>query len=195
MVSSPSSTTLRADAERNRLAVICAAAAVFSERGLDAPLEEVAREARVGIATLYRRFPTRASLVEAVFDEKMAAYAHQARLAADRSLTEPWDALASYVTYILTQQARDPAFAEVLIAPDSGSPVFATLQRRAFVSTVLLAERVREAGVVRADFDHSDLFVMTLANRGIVQSAGAGRAEASRRFCALILDGFRASRS
>jgi hypothetical protein len=124
----------------------------------------------------------------------MAAYAEQAEIAAERSRTDPWEALSDYVTYIMAEQAKNPAFAEVLIAPQTGSQLFAELQRQAFVSTVALAERVREAGVVRPDFDHSDLFMVVLANKGLVETSGPARVEASARFCALILGGFRMPR-
>src|SRR5437763_11048684 len=66
---------LRVDAARNRTAVVEAARAVFAERGLDVPLEEIAQRAGVGIATLYRRFPTREALIAASFEPLMAAYA------------------------------------------------------------------------------------------------------------------------
>ena len=66
---------LRADAERNRQRLIAAAREVFAERGLDVPIEDIARHAGVGVATLYRRFPTRADLIAGAFEAKMAAYA------------------------------------------------------------------------------------------------------------------------
>lgn len=182
---------LRVDAARNRLALVCAAATVFGRRGTEAPLEEVAREAGVGIATLYRRFETRDALIEAVYLEKMSAYVEQAKLAAERSRTDPWGALSAYVTYIMSEQAQDPAFAEVLIAPQKGSELFADLQLRAFASTVALAERARNAGVVRPDFDHSDIFMVTAANKGLVETLGNARKEVSARLCTVVLDGFR----
>src|SRR5688572_7138209 len=90
-------TPLRADAERNRSAVVCAASSAFRSSGLAAPLEDIARLAGVGIATLYRRFPTREALIEAVFEAQMAAYAERAEAAAERSLTEPWPAFEDHV--------------------------------------------------------------------------------------------------
>ena len=66
---------LRADAQRNRDALVAAAERVMGRRGLDAPLDEIAMAAGVGNATLYRHFPTRRDLVQAVFAEQMARYA------------------------------------------------------------------------------------------------------------------------
>jgi AcrR family transcriptional regulator len=71
----PDERPLRADAERNRTAIVQAARSVMGRHGLDAPLDEIAQAAGVGNATLYRRFPTRRDLVAAVFAEEMSRYA------------------------------------------------------------------------------------------------------------------------
>ena len=72
---------LRADAARNRAAIVAVARDVFAEQGLEAPLEAIAARAGVGIATLYRRFPTREKLVAAALTEKVAEYAEAAERA------------------------------------------------------------------------------------------------------------------
>jgi AcrR family transcriptional regulator len=190
-----SSAPLRVDAERNRLALVCAAAAVFARSGTLAPLDEIAREAKVGIATLYRRFPNRASLLEAVFEEKMRDYAERAAEAAELAFSEPWRALEGYVTHLMDEQARDPAFAEILVAPMKGSRLFVALHRTALTSTLALVERVKAAGVVRDDFEHADLLLLSLANAGISRSAGESAGEASRRLCAYMLDAFKPTTS
>jgi AcrR family transcriptional regulator len=187
----PNPPALRVDAERNRLALIDAATTVFARRGMEAPLDEVAREAGVGIATLYRRFPERTQLVEAVFEQRMRLYADHAVAAAARALLEPWDAFRDYVTFIFEQQATDTAFADVLIAPLTGSPVFADMHRAAFQATITLVARAHEAGAIRADFSHADLYLATLANAGLVKAARSSGPEASRRLCAYLLESFR----
>src|SRR5579859_4938811 len=95
-ISSKSSPVLRADARRNRLQVLAAAAQVFVEQGADAPLDEIARRAGVGIATLYRRFPDRAALARAVALDVLARTAHAAR-AAETEEADPFDGLARYM--------------------------------------------------------------------------------------------------
>src|SRR5262249_37244893 len=89
---------LRRDAERNRLRLLEAAREVFGERGCDASLEEIARRAGVGIGTLYRRFPTRETLIEALFAEKAYDYvrASETALAAD----DAWEGFAGFVERI-----------------------------------------------------------------------------------------------
>src|SRR6195952_4312092 len=86
---------LRSDAERNRERVIGAARGVFAEQGLDASTNEIARRAGVGVATLFRRFPTRDDLIAATFADKMHAYAH----AIDTALADPdpWQGFCGYI--------------------------------------------------------------------------------------------------
>jgi AcrR family transcriptional regulator len=187
----PPVTALRVDAERNRRALVCAASAVFQRSGTGAPLDEVAREAGVGIATLYRRFPDREALIEAVFEEKMHDWADRAAAAANRALREPWEALEEYVTHIMRAQAEDAAFADVIIAPLTGSALFAGYHGRALASTITLVKRAKAARVVRADFEHADLYLLTLANAGLIHTAGDSATEASRRLCAYMLESFR----
>src|SRR5262249_12878918 len=86
---------LRVDAERNRAAILAAAREVFAEQGLEAPLEEIAARAGVGIATLYRRFPTRAHLVAAALVEKVTQYAEAAEQAL--AVPDPWAGFTSFV--------------------------------------------------------------------------------------------------
>src|ERR1700735_4294889 len=89
---------LRADAARNRAAIVAVARDVFAEHGLEAPLEVIAARAGVGIATLYRRFPTREKLVAAALVEKVTEYAEAARQAL--ATPDPWDGFAGFVERI-----------------------------------------------------------------------------------------------
>ena len=101
--------TLRADAARNRQAIVEAARAVFAEQGLDAPLDEIAKRAGTGNATLYRRFPQRADLVAAVFADRMAE--HVAAVEAGLADDDPWRGFASYIEAVGAMQARDHGIA------------------------------------------------------------------------------------
>src|ERR1700722_5589931 len=86
---------LRRDAARNRQRVLKAASEVFTERGLDVSLDEVARHAGVGVGTVYRRFRTKEDLVEALFVERIEAVAALAEDAAEAP--DPWSGLASFL--------------------------------------------------------------------------------------------------
>src|SRR5215207_10413252 len=103
---------LRADAERNRERVLSAARKVFAEQGLDASTNEIARRAGVGVATLFRRFPTRDDLVAAAFADKMTAYITAAEDAL--AAPDPWQGFCDYIEGVCRLQAEDRGFADVL---------------------------------------------------------------------------------
>jgi AcrR family transcriptional regulator len=104
--------TLRADAERNRERIVTAAQEVFAEWGLNAALEKIARRAGVGIATLYRRFPSRANLIAASFERKMADYAAAAEHALDNP--DPWTGFCWLINKICAMQAADAGLKDLI---------------------------------------------------------------------------------
>src|SRR5271168_97694 len=106
----PASVTrpLRRDAQRNRDAIVAAARVIFAEHGLEAPLEAVARTAGVAIGTVYRNFPARLDLIEALFAEKLQDWitAGEQALAMD----DPWEGFAFYLEKMCELQASDRGF-------------------------------------------------------------------------------------
>jgi len=187
------SQTLRADAERNRQAIICAAEKVFALEGTGVTLEHIAGEAGVGVGTIYRRFQTIGDLVAVVFEEKMMRYAERTEQAAERARTAPWEAFRDYVWFILEQQANDIAFSDVILSPRRGSEPFRQQTRRALRASVQLVERVRQTGAIRPDFDHSDLYILMQANAGLVKGTQRSAPESWKRFGDYMLQGFRRS--
>src|SRR3954462_1888894 len=101
---------MRSDARRNRERVLVAAEDVFSEMGLRASIEEVARRAGVGVGTVCRHFPTKQALVEAVLEAMYESLAHDAQEALDRS--DPGEAFRTFFTSLSEFQARHRALAE-----------------------------------------------------------------------------------
>ncbi|GEK81342.1 TetR/AcrR family transcriptional regulator [Agrococcus baldri] len=183
---------LRADAERNRRAIIAAAATVFAQEGTAVTLERIAAAAGVGVGTVYRRFASVQDLVAVVLEEKMRAYADRTERAAADAAGQPWEAFRDYVMFLLEQQAADLAFSDVLLAPRGASDVFQAEKARAFRASVELVGRVREAGAVRAEFDHSDLLLMQHANAGLLRGTQRAAPQAWRRFGEYMLEAFRA---
>src|SRR3954470_2562462 len=181
--------TLRADAARNREAILEAARAVFAEQGLDAPLDEIAKRASTGNATLYRRFPTRGDLVAAVFADRMAE--HVAAVEAGLADDDPWDGLASYIRAVGVMQARDRGIAD-LVTMHVSAPEIEELRARAYDGLIRLVARAHEAGVLRADFPDQDVVLLLMANAGLIERAHGITEEASARLIALLLDGLRA---
>ena len=181
---------LRADAARNREAIVEAARAVFAEQGLDAPLDEIAKRAGTGNATLYRRFPARSDLVAAVFAERMAAHLEAVETALNND--DPWNGFASYIRTVASMQARDRGIADLVTMDLSSAPEIEQLRGRAYDGLIRLVARAHQAGALRADFTDQDVVLLLMANAGLVERAHGITDEASARLTALLLDGLRA---
>jgi AcrR family transcriptional regulator len=181
---------LRADAARNRQALLSAARTVMSEQGLDAPLDEIARRAGVGNATLYRRFPTRTELIVAVCEDRMAEHVH----AVEEALAEPdsWEALRHYITAAGALQARDRAIADLVTLDVSSAPDIGRLRVRAVRGVETLIKRAKAAGTLRADCTAEDVLILLQSNAGLIERTNGAAASASQRLVHLLLDGLRA---
>lgn len=184
---------LRADAERNRLAIVCAAGSLFARAGTGVTLEQVATAAGVGVGTVYRRFATVDDLLAVVLEEKMRRYADRAESAATRAEHEPWAAFSEWVLFSVEEQATDLAFSDVLLSTTAISDSFAQEFERTLRASVRLVERARSAGVIRPDFDHSDLLLLQHANAGLIRATHEKAPEAWRRFADYMLQAFRVS--
>ena len=181
---------LRADAARNRQALLSAARTVMSEQGLDASLDEIARRAGVGNATLYRRFPTRTDLIVAVCEQRMAEHMH----AVEEALAEPdsWDALRHYITAAGALQASDRAIADLVTLDVSSAPEIERLRVRAVRGVETLIKRAKAAGTLRADCTAEDVLILLQSNAGVIERSKGAAASASQRLVHLLLDGLRA---
>ena len=104
---------LRKDAERNRQRILKAAEKVFTERGLEATLDDVARQAGVGVATVYRRFPDKASLTDAMFEERINILCDLATQALDAN--DPWEGLAGFMETAAEMLTRDRGLRQLLM--------------------------------------------------------------------------------
>jgi AcrR family transcriptional regulator len=178
----------RADSARNRQALIDAAKAGFAEVGLNVSLEEIARRAGVGIGTLYRHFPTREAVVEAVYRREVEQLAEAApqlleTLPAAGALHK-WMHL--FVDYIATKR---------LIAPSLGaaaartSPLYATSAELITRAITMLVRRAVASGEVRKDIDPSDLLrAMVGVSYG---NPDAGWQASARRLIDILMDGLR----
>ena len=180
---------LRVDAERNRGRILEAAEAAFATRGLDVPLEDVAEHAGVGIATLYRRFPSRDDLIVACFERRLAEYA----LAAEEALRAPdgWTGLCAYVERICAMQAADRGVKDVLTRTFPNAKALEAHRTRGYELSVRLIERAQAEGSLRPDVVPEDLVLLLMANAGVVQGTGVAAPDAWRRYIRLMLDGFR----
>src|SRR4051794_28206828 len=179
---------LRADAARNRDAIVGAARTVFAEQGLSAPLDEIARRAGVGNATLYRRFPTRDELVQAALLDPMTEYV----AAAEEALADPdpWAGFRDYVLRLFQLQARNRGLADLLVTTIRTSDgELERLRGAALELTKQLIARAQEAGELRVDFRHQDLPLLLMANAGLVQRPQPAAPDSWRRVAVFVLDG------
>lgn len=181
----------RADAQRNRQALLDAAYATFAEHGLDASLDQIAQRAGVGNATLYRHFGSRCGLVVAAMVAEMTRYAEAAEAAARAQ--DPWQGLAGYVTAIAAMQARNRGLADLVTSEAVQSPEVDALRSRARRATIRTIRRAQRAGALRADFTPQDVLLILMANAGVVARTGAHAEVTSRRVVGLLLDGLRAT--
>lgn len=180
---------LRADAERNRVALLAAAREVFSEHGLEASLDEIARRARVGNATLYRRFPTRLDLIAAVFADRQATQVEMAQRALQQS--DPWAGFVGYLTALCELQATDRGLGELLVSVDfDGDDRIAQLRATSRRRAREVIKRAQDAGRLRTDFELDDLIRLMMANAGVVQRSTDP--EGWRRHLTLVLEGLTA---
>jgi AcrR family transcriptional regulator len=184
---------LRKDAEINRERILEAAHAAFRMRGLDVPLEEIARRAGVNIATLYRRFPDRETLIEAILADRMAEFA----AAAEEALlaTDPWEGFRGLMEHVCGMQADDQGVTEAFTTCFPGARSLEAPRARAMAATDRVIERAKACGALRADFTGQDLTLILMANAGVLSSTRREAPEAWRRLVALVLDACRVDRT
>ncbi|AHH96522.1 TetR family transcription regulator [Kutzneria albida DSM 43870] len=181
---------LRADAVRNRNRILEVARKLFAERGLDVPMAAVARHAGVGVATLYRRFPTRESLITEVFADQFAACVS----VVDDALADPdpWRGFCTVIERVCAMQAVDRGFSAAVVAAFPGAFDVEQERDRALRGFAELTRRAKENGRLRADFAQDDLTLLLMANCGIIAATAETAPAASRRLVAYLLDGLRA---
>lgn len=182
--------SLRRDAERNRSRILAAARAVFAAEGLDASMASVARQAGVGIATIFRHFPAKEDLVAAVFADRLDAYAEAARAALAEP--DPWQGLAGFIETLCAMQAADYGFADLLTMTFPAACGQEKRRREAYLGAVQLIDRAKAAGRLRADFTPEDLMLLIMANAGVISATEADAPGAWRRVVALLLQAYQA---
>jgi AcrR family transcriptional regulator len=175
----------RADARRNYDKLIAAGREAFTESDNAASLEDIARRAGVGIGTLYRHFPTRTDLIEAVYVEEVETLC---RSADDLSDAPPWDALVGWLHRFIGYVATKHALAEELFAvADRDSEVFKSCRGAFYAAGEPLLQRAQAAGAVRPDVSIDDVVKMV---GGISKIQGTDP-ETVDRILSVALDGLR----
>ena len=174
---------LRADARRNRESILKAARAVFSARGREAHLEEVAKRAKVGMGTVYRHFPTKEALLEAIAREQFNTLTEWAREAQDAP--DPGPALEALLWRGAELQANDRSLMEAVA---DFKPSVARQAEELQSCTAALLTRGKAEGHFRADATGQDIQLMMCGLGSVMQMGGDGW----RRYLTVMLDGMRA---
>jgi AcrR family transcriptional regulator len=175
----------RADARRNYEKLVSAAREAFADDGTSASLEDIARRAQVGIGTLYRHFPTRQHLLEAVYLDEVEAIC---RSAADLADLEPWDALVAWLRQFVGFAATKRAIAQEMLATiGSDAVVFRTCRGAIATAGDSLLGRAQAAGAARADANFTDIGRLL----GGISSIQADP-EQIERILDIVIDGLRA---
>jgi AcrR family transcriptional regulator len=189
----PEQRPLRRDAERNRRRILEAAAEVFGERGLGATLDAVAERAGVGVGTVYRRFPDKEALVDALFEDRI----DEVRAIADEAALIPdgWEALATFMERALEMHCHDRALKELVFSTAHGQDRVARARERIKPAVDALFERARASGKLRADLDVNDLPILQLMVTAVIDYAQDAAPGVWRRYLAIMLDGLRAEQT
>jgi AcrR family transcriptional regulator len=178
----------RADAQRNRARLIEVAKSMFSEGGADTSLEAIAKAAGVGIGTLYRHFPTRDTLIEAVYRTETQHLAQAARRFSET--LPPVEALRAwlrlFVDHIATKQVMSPVLASMVGGP---SGLYAESGAQVKAAIALLVDRAVASGDIRLDIDPLDLLRALAGVAGI--SAVPGWEESAKRLVDILIAGVR----
>jgi AcrR family transcriptional regulator len=184
---------LRKDAERNRRRILDAAAELFAARGLGVTLNDIAHHADVGVGTVYRRFPDKGVLIDALFEERVEEMLALAEAALEDS--DPWRGLTSFLERGLELQARDKGLKQLLLSTPQGCAQVEGVRERMLPIANALVDRAREAGQLRSDIEPEDFAVTHWMLGAVVDYGRDLEPELWRRYLSLLLRGMRAAPS
>ncbi len=181
---------LRKDAVRNRQRVIDAARDLFATRGLSATLNDVAHHGGIGVGTVYRRFPTKEELFEAIFEDAIDEIAAMA----DEGLEfdDSWQGFAWFIEQMGQQTATDRGLREILYGQSGCGNRVDAARTRLVPKLAKLVERAQKDGYLRPGISDSDMPILGLLAGTVSEFAGHVNADLWRRYVAIFLDGLRA---
>jgi AcrR family transcriptional regulator len=189
----PTERKLRADALLNRQRILAAAAKVFAERGLDVSLDEVARVAGVGVGTVYRRFPNKEALVDALFEDKVEGMVALAREA--EAFDDPWEGFVHFVEQALEGQVHNRGLRDVLLRSESGCAGVAKTREAITPILASVIERAQREGKLRPDLVVNDVPMLVTMLGAVSDYVGPIDPDLWRRYMVLVFDSLVAGRT
>ena len=182
--------TLRSDARRNRERLVASARELFAREGVDVPVEEITHHAGVGMGTLYRHFPTKDELIDAVLEDSFAGLVAAAEEALDQD--DAWAALTGFLERSLALHAANRGLKDVLASRDRARKRSEALRARIHPLLRKLVERAHEQGSLRPDFTVEDLPLVFWTAFRVIERTTTVAPDVWRRYLGLLLDGLRA---
>ena len=180
----------RSDARRNRVRLVAAARELFAKQGLDVSVEEITHHAGVGMGTLYRHFPTKGELVDAVLEDafdEMLALAEQAAREEDA-----WAGFTGFLERALELRVHNRGVKDLVASPEHGAR-HTEMRKRIRPLLRRMIERAQAQGTLRADFTLDDLSAVFWSAARVIEMTEDVSRTSWRRILAFLLDGLRAS--
>lgn len=183
--------TLRSDARRNRERLVASARELFAGQGLDVSVEEITHHAGLGMGTLYRHFPTKEELIDAVLEE---AFGEIVRLAEEAAAAEDaWLGFTSFVEGALALHTQHRGVKDIIASREHGARRADAMRARIRPLLRTLIERAQKQGALRPDFAPEDLPLVFWSAGRVIETTTDVAPESWRRYLAFLLDGLRAS--
>ncbi|MDX6489167.1 MAG: hypothetical protein QOK13_1782 [Gaiellaceae bacterium] len=181
---------LRRDAQANRERIVSAARAAFAAEGVRIPVEEIARRAGVGMGTLYRHFPAKEDLIDAVLEDAFAEFIG----AAEQALTaeDAWVGFRGFLERVFELHVENRGLKDMLATRSHGRARVDAMRTRMRPLVRRLVERAQEQGTLRADFAAEDMPLLFCSGDRVIEMTGTVAPEVWRRYLGLVLDGLRA---
>src|SRR5262245_14383796 len=186
----PAPRPLRRDAELNRDRIVAAARSAFAADGIDVSVEEIARRAGVGMGTLYRRFPTKGDLVDAVLEDAVAEVCQAAEAAI--GMDDAWIAFTTFLERVFELHVRNRGLKDVIASGEHDLRRLEALRARMRPLVAKVVARAQEQGTLRADFAAEDVPMLFWTGGKIAEVSSGVAPDLWRRYLGFVLDGLRA---
>jgi AcrR family transcriptional regulator len=180
---------LRRDAERNRDRIVEAARAAFAGDGLDVSVEEIARRAGVGMGTLYRRFPTKGDLIDAILEDAFSEICQAADAALE--LEDGWVGFTTFLERVFELHVRNRGLKDVIASGQHDRRRLEAARAQMRPRIAALIARAQEQGTLRLDFAPEDMPMLFWTGGRVAELTSAVAPELWRRYLGFVLDGLR----